>query len=93
MRLSHTDNMKYTIKSIDEKNSNVVVVFDIDNKEQTLHAPLGSKEDLHSFLVEYAHAYKKGLAIEEKNAKVSSAIKTLVGEPQTAEAEPTEEPK
>lgn len=73
-----TDNMKYIIKSIDEKNSNVVVVFDIDGKEQTIHAPLGSKEELHDFLVGYAHAYKSGLKVEEAK-KVSDAILNMIG--------------
>ena len=83
--------MKYIIKSIDEKNSKVVVVFDIDNKNQTIYAPIETKNAWHNAIVKYGQAYESGLAIQNKTVKASEEIKSVINIPQ--EAVITEKPE
>lgn len=74
--------MKYTIKSINEESGDVVVVFDTDNKEQTLGGlPIGDENELKDALENYGRAFEAGL--EQSSVTVPQKVKNLINKEQT----------
>jgi hypothetical protein len=70
----------FTIKSINQVTGAVVVIYDVDNLEQTLNGlPVTDKDELLQALSDYGQAYSDGTSAAV--ATVPSEVASLVNKP------------